>query len=210
MQNTRSMIAIIDYGMGNAPSIANMIRKVGGHCIITPNPQDAMQAEILILPGVGAFDNAVRQLRDKGWLEVILNHVYQSRKLIGICLGMQLLFETSQEGVLPGLGLIKGKVQRFEFDQTKIATLKIPHMGWNTIDFTHRHYLSAGYSEQPRFYFVHSYHAVCDQGADIVAITNYGYPFPAVVEHKNVLGVQFHPEKSHVFGLQFFKNVLEQ
>ena len=204
------MIGIIDYGMGNTASIANMIRKAGGESIIATERADLERAETLILPGVGAFDNAVSRLRERGWIEILLDHVAASKKLVGICLGMQLLFQSSQEGALPGLGLIEGNVQRFVFGPESVPTLKIPHMGWNTVDFARSHFLSAGYSEKPRFYFVHSFHAVCTNDSDIVATADYGYPFSCVVERENVLGVQFHPEKSHAFGLQLFKNLLDR
>lgn len=199
------MIAIIDYKTGNVGSILNMIRKIGKEAVITSDPVEIEKADKIILPGVGSFDTGMRNLEELGLIGVLNKKVIEEKTpLLGICLGAQLLFERSEEGVLPGLGWIDGEVRKFRF---KDNALKVPHMGWNTIAIKKDDCLFNGAEGELRFYFVHSYHFVCSD--NVLAITDYGYEFPSVVRKGNIVGVQFHPEKSHKFGMQLLKNFIE-
>lgn len=206
------MITIIDYGMGNSASILNMIRKAGSEAEICSSPNDLENASAILLPGVGAFDNGMTKLKESGFLTVLEKKVINDKTpFLGICLGMQLLFEKSEEGQLPGLGWIKGIVTKFDFSGLKQnRTLKIPHMGWNLVHPCNYSDLYAGLEDEARFYFVHSYHGNCENHSDILATANYGYEFTCSVRHENIWGAQFHPEKSHRFGIQFFKNFLKE
>ncbi len=203
------MIVIVDYGMGNLRSIQNMFKKVGVNAAISSSVDEINAADKLILPGVGAFDNAMKNLNELGLIPV-LNTLVLDKKIItlGICLGMQLLTERSEEGTLPGLGWIKGETKRFTFSDDN-AKLRIPHMGWNTVTLQKKSKLFADMYEEPRFYFVHSYHVVCADEQDVLCNTDYGYPFASAVERGNIFGAQFHPEKSHKFGMRLLKNFAE-
>jgi imidazole glycerol-phosphate synthase subunit HisH len=205
------MIVIVDYGMGNLGSIANMLKKVKAEAIVSSDPSTIEKADKLILPGVGAFDNGMQKLGDLGLIPVLNNRVLQDRiPILGLCLGMQLLFERSEEGVLPGLGWITGDVVRFCIQKNE-ALLKIPHMGWNDIQVTQHHALFEGLeTEETRFYFVHSYYVVPAVKDDILATSYYGVEFVTVVGHENIVGTQFHPEKSHNFGMRLLQNFSEQ
>jgi glutamine amidotransferase len=203
------MIVIIDYGMGNIGSLQNMIKKAGGTSTISSNARDIENAEKLILPGVGAFDNGMINLQKLGLIDVLNKKVVvEKTPILGVCLGMQLLTKSSEEGVLSGLGWLNAKTVKFKFtgDSKK---LKLPHMGWNTITIRKESLLFNGMYEDARFYFVHSYHLVCEDESDILTTTNYGYDFVSAVEKGNIFGVQFHPEKSHKYGLKLIKNFLE-
>lgn len=202
------MISIVSYGVGNVSSVANMVRKVGGEAHICTQPSDLLNGKKIILPGVGAFDHGMQMLKDGGWIEV-LNHAVIERKIpiLGICLGMQLMCLSSEEGILPGLGWIDADVKRFKFETD--SKLKIPHMGWNTITISKNNHLLTQSDIEQRFYFVHSYHAVCHDEQDILARTFYGYDFTCAFSKENIYGVQFHPEKSHRFGMQMMKNFVE-
>lgn len=200
-------IAIVDYGMGNPGSISNMINKVGRLAIITSDPDEISSASYIILPGVGSFDNAVLKLQNTGIWDAIHESVFNSNaKFLGICLGMQLLLNGSEEGKLAGLGWVDGYVRKFDLQEH--SRLKVPHMGWNVVNPTAKQSLFGDANEELRYYFVHSYHAQCENIADVLATTNYGYEFTSAVGQENIMGVQFHPEKSHRFGLQLFKNFL--
>jgi glutamine amidotransferase len=204
------MIVILDFGIGNTGSIINMIRLLGGDAIISANSQDISTADALILPGVGAFDNGMEKLRASGLLPVIEKRILDDKiPILGICLGMQLLFESSDEGRFEGLGWIRGQVKRFNFSDTNQTGLKIPHMGWNEIQPVNNHPLFTGLESEARFYFVHSYHIECNVDKYSIAKTIYGYTFTCAVQKDNIYGVQFHPEKSHRFGKIIFKNFLE-
>ena len=198
--------------MGNTASMLNMIRKAGGQAELCAAPSDLESASAIILPGVGAFDNGMTKLAHSGLLETLGHKVIEEKlPFLGVCLGMQLLFDKSEEGKLPGLGWIKGDVTRFDF--TGIHTnerLKVPHMGWNLVYPKTYENVFAGLEDEARFYFVHSYHVNCANTSDILATANYGYEFTCSVRHDNIWGVQFHPEKSHRFGIQFFKNFLKE
>ena len=205
------MIVILDYGMGNTASILNMIHRVGGDAVISSDTQKILEANALILPGVGAFDNAMQKLNESGLVSLIMQRVQADKiPFMGICLGMQLLFESSEEGVLPGLGLVSGEIKKFAFHKAGQESLKIPHMGWNVVQPVAGTRMFNGFDRDPRFYFVHSYHAVCADSNDVAATCEYGYPFTCAVQKDNIFAAQFHPEKSHKFGMQIFKNFLEQ
>lgn len=200
------MIVIIDYKMGNLGSIFNMLKKIGVSSKVSSDAGDILSASKLILPGVGAFDNGMTNLREAGLLSVLNEKVLvQKTPVLGICLGMQVLTKSSEEGSLPGLGWVDGYTARFRFG-TEQAHLKVPHMGWNTVEFSKNSIFSQGYEEVPRFYFVHSYHVICNQENDVAGRTFYGYEFASAVQKDNIYGVQFHPEKSHKFGMRLLRN----
>lgn len=201
-------ITVVDYGAGNIGSVLNMIKRAGGVASASGNVEVLAQAQKLLLPGVGSFDNAVQKLEQLGLIEVLRERAGAGVPLLGICLGMQLLSEGSEEGTLPGLGLVPGRVCRFAFGPSEVA-LKIPHMGWNQVRVRKPHPLVAGLDEDARFYFVHSYHYQCADEADILLETTYGYSFASGIQRGNVMGVQFHPEKSHRYGMRLIKNFVE-
>jgi glutamine amidotransferase len=203
------MIVVVDYRMGNLGSIANILRKVGADAIISGDSSVIANAAKLILPGVGAFDEGMKNIDALGLHDildrrVLLDHV----PTLGICLGMQLMARSSEEGTNPGLGWIDADVKRFRFPSNS-TQLKVPHMGWNTVKLIQPDGLLSGFTEEPRFYFVHSYHVLCHAAKDVLATAHYGFDFTAAFRHGNLVGVQFHPEKSHQFGLKLFRNFLE-
>jgi imidazole glycerol-phosphate synthase subunit HisH len=200
------MIVIVDYGLGNLGSIKNMLKKAGFPSLISDDPGEIEKAEKLILPGVGAFDTGMRYLQEKDLLP-ILNHKAMVEKVpvLGLCLGAQLITNASEEGVLPGLGWVDGETVKFHFDAGS-PPLKVPHMGWNVLQILNDHPYLQGLPDDQRFYFVHSYHMVCRNKENVIANTTYGYTFPSIIGHENVVGMQFHPEKSHKFGLQVLGN----
>ena len=202
------MITIIDYGMGNLGSVANMIKKVGGKSLITSDKEKIKNAKKLLLPGVGAFDNAVKNLKDLGLWDLIKEKVLVEKvPIMGICLGMQLLTNGSEEGELEGFGFINAYTKKFRFEKNN---LKIPHMGWNVVKLQKKSKLFDGMENQEnRFYFVHSFAVECQEKQDILTTTNYGYEFVSSFEKENIIGCQFHPEKSHKFGMALFKNFVE-
>lgn len=200
------MIVVINYEMGNVGSILNMLKKVGAEATVSSDKAVIERATKLILPGVGAFDNGMKNLH-RFDLAPLLNRRALEDKIpvLGICLGMQLLFKGSEEGDLPGLGWIDAEVVKFRFDKTD-SSLKIPHMGWNTINIRQPSGIFAEMPEEPRFYFVHSYYVRCREEADVLATTHYGSEFTSAVRRDNIMGTQFHPEKSHKFGMKVFRN----
>jgi glutamine amidotransferase len=193
-------IAIVDYGIGNLGSVSKAFRHVGAEAVLTGAPEALRRAEALVLPGDGAFGAAMDELRSRGLLPVLREAVASGRLLFGICIGMQLLFEESEEhGRHEGLGVLPGRVRRFEGD------LPVPHMGWNRLRPRRPHALFEGIADESHVYFVHSYY--CDAAADVTLATcDYGRRFAAVVGRDNVLGVQFHPEKSQAVGLRMVAN----
>lgn len=200
------MIAIIDYDMGNIGSVANMLKKIGHKAVITKDPKIIADAERLILPGVGAFDSGMQQLHGMGLTNAIEQKVRQDQvPILGICLGAQLLLNSSEEGKLPGLGFIGGEVIRFQFDPND-KTLRIPFMGWGFVHNTKQHPLVDSLPEEPRYYFVHSYHFKMQHVEDELLESNYGYRYASAFVRNNVAGVQFHPEKSHKFGMALLRN----
>ncbi|NPV26152.1 MAG: imidazole glycerol phosphate synthase subunit HisH [Firmicutes bacterium] len=195
------MIAIIDYGMGNLRSVHKAFEKLGFPARVTNEADEIRSARGVVLPGVGAFGDAMKNLKREGLLEPILEAVTQGKPFLGICLGMQLLFSGSEEnGWHEGLNLLPGIVQRLP------AGLKVPHMGWNQLDIQRDNPIVAGIPQASAFYFVHSYYVPAKEQDFIVAITDYGVPIAAVVSQGNVFGLQFHPEKSSRLGLSLLKN----
>ncbi len=199
------MIVIVDYGMGNLGSIVNMIKKIGYKCIVTSNLEEIKNATKLILPGIGSFDNGMRNLQELNMLDVLNQKVMVDKTpILGICLGMQLMTKNSEEGRLAGFGWIDAETKKFVSD-----TFKIPHMGWNIIKHQKISKLFDERKKKKKFYFVHSYCVRCTQKNDILTSTNYTQDFVSSFEKENVIGVQFHPEKSHKFGMSLIKNFLE-
>lgn len=205
------MIVIINYGVGNLGSIQNMLKKIGYSSLVSDKAIDIEQASKLILPGIGAFDEGMGRLRSTGLIP-LLNHrvLEEGVPVLGICLGMQLLTRCSEEGVVqePGLGWIEADTRRF--NAVACPGLRIPHMGWNFVDFTPGNQLAHDMPEESRFYFVHSYHPICDNLSDQFITATYGYPFAAGICRNNIFGVQFHPEKSHKFGMKLLRNFIER
>ncbi len=199
------MITIIDYDMGNVASIKNMFHKIGADDVkISREKDDILTATKLVLPGVGAFDQGISNLRAFGIYDFIREAVIDKHvPIMGICLGMQLLGRKSEEGKLEGLALLPFDTIRFNLD----SEYKIPHMGWSDVSIHKNSPIVENMIDtEQRFYFVHSYHAVCDDTKDVLMTCNYGYDFVAAVSRDNVYGFQFHPEKSHKYGMEIFKN----
>jgi len=187
-----------------------MLKRIGVTASVTSDADRIRVASKLILPGVGAFDSGMRNLATLNLLDVLTQRVLEDRiPVLGICLGMQLLAHKSEEGVLPGLGWISGRVVRFR-TSPHVLNLRVPHMGWNQVTVKRPGGLFRGLTNDSRFYFVHSYHFECDRSEDIVATSTHGCEFVSAVQHDNVLGVQFHPEKSHRFGVSLFTNFIDQ
>jgi len=201
------MIAIVDYNMGNLASVRNAFKLLGEETVVESNPERFKEYDKLILPGVGAFGDAMEHLRERRMIEALREYAQSEKPMLGICLGMQLLFESSSEfGNHEGLGLIKGHVQ--EFDTSRFShPLKVPHMGWNRM-FTSQHSLFENLDEAHYLYFVHSFHVVCENEDDIIGESEYGYKFTSAVAHNNIMGIQPHPEKSHKNGLAILKNFI--
>ncbi|MFX0079375.1 MAG: imidazole glycerol phosphate synthase subunit HisH [Candidatus Hermodarchaeota archaeon] len=202
------MITIVNFGMGNLGSIHNMLIRLGFDAKITSDIDEIKSAEKLILPGVGAFDQAMTNLHNQEFVPLLNDLVLKKRRpILGICLGMQLLAQRSEEGKLDGLGWIDAEVIRFRFSSEQ--NLRIPHIGWNTITIQQEACLFKRVYEESRFYFVHSYYVKCKSADTVLATTNYGFDFASAVVHDNIYGVQFHPEKSHKFGMLLLKNYAE-
>jgi glutamine amidotransferase len=200
------MLVIVDYGVGNLASIKNMLKKVGCDALISSNRSEILSADKLILPGVGAFDTCASKLKESGLLSVLNKKALEEKiPLLGICVGCQLLMEKSEEGKEQGLGWIKGEVKKFD-QQQMTDDLKIPHMGWTDVELNKPSLLFKNMYEEPRFYFVHSYYPAPINSDDVLMYADHGYKFAAAVEHENIMGVQFHPEKSHKFGMKLLEN----
>ena len=206
------MIAIINYGLGNLGSIKNMLKVIGEKSVITDDAEVIHKADKMILPGVGAFDAGMTNLEAKGLDKIIKEETADGKPILGICLGMQLLGRKSEEGQKTGLGLIPFDNKKFNFDNVEIpndirSMLKIPHMGWDIVEFEKKdNPLVNNIDGQQRYYFVHTYHAVCDNSENVLMTCDYGYKFAASVFRDNIYGVQFHPEKSHDFGMRILEN----
>jgi glutamine amidotransferase len=194
------MIQVVNYGMGNIGSIQNMLKKIGQECVLVDKPEDIVEGQSIILPGVGAFDNAMERLNESGFTDKLKLISEVNTPILGICLGMQLLGNGSEEGDLEGLKLIPGISRKFKLD----TSLKIPHMGWNKVDASDEGLYA--HLDINKFYFVHSFHFVPEEELSILGSTNYGGEFICSIKNENVLGVQFHPEKSHKYGMQLLKN----
>ena len=204
------LTVIVDYGMGNLASIENMLKKVGAAAVVSSDPKTIEAADKLILPGVGAFDAAVAKLEARGLRPVLQEQVVaRGKPVLGLCLGMQLLGRKSEEGVQPGLGWLDAESVRFRVGPEE-RRWKVPHMGWNSVRVAAPHPLMAEMPADPRFYFVHSYHMVCADASLAVGMTHHAYEFASIVARGNVLGVQFHPEKSHAFGMRLMRNFVER
>lgn len=203
------MIIIIDYGFGNLGSMANMLKKIGAKAVVSRDANAIAKASKLILPGVGSFDSGMRNLEKYGLISLVSDRVLKDKTpVLGVCLGMQLLGKRSEEGHLDGLGWIDSETVRFNFDNNQ-EDLKIPHMGWNTVNVYKSHPLFDCLESENRFYFVHSYHVTCVNPENVLATSHYGFDFNAAIVKDNIIGVQFHPEKSHKFGMRLLKHFVE-
>lgn len=198
------MIVIVNYGMGNIGSVLNMLRKIGSNAIVSSASEDISKAEKIILPGVGSFDKGIDNLHRLGLFNILNHEVLVKKKpILGICLGIQLMTRKSEEGKSFGFGWIAADTVHFNLEVVpKQRKLKIPHMGWNQVLFNSQAKLFSNWDGDARFYFVHSYHLVCDSDSDISSTANYGKQFVASIEKENIFGVQFHPEKSHKYGMR--------
>jgi len=197
------MIVIVDYGMGNLGSIVNMFKKIGAKAIISGDPEVIATAPKLLLPGVGSFDRAMERIHELGLKPVLDEQALVVKKpILGICLGMQLLTRGSEEGKLPGLGWVPADTIRFP----SMPGLRIPHMGWNVVQPSTPSPLTRNLPEESRFYFVHSYRVNVDEEHNSILKCQYGVSFDAAVQKENIYGAQFHPEKSHRFGMQLLRN----
>ena len=198
------MITIIDYGMGNLGSVFNMFKKIGVASKITSDLEEIKSAKKLLLPGVGSFDKAMQRINTSGIKEILDQKVLiEEIPILGICLGMQLLTNNSEEGIEKGLGYINASAKKFVFEDKK---MKVPHMGWNVVKNSTASLLTTDFKEESKFYFVHSYYVEVLNQENSILKTNYGLEFDSAIQHKNVYGAQFHPEKSHKFGMKLFEN----
>lgn len=196
-------ISILDYGIGNTGSILNMLRKLRVDASVVTTPESVLAAKRLLLPGIGAFDACMAALQNSGLRDCVPEFAASGRPLLGICVGMQMLTLGSEEGVIPGLGLIQAHTRRF----AALPGLRIPHMGWDSVRWAiPDHPLAHELTGESRFYFVHSYRVTCEAAANTLAACTYGEEFAAAISADNIAGVQFHPEKSHRFGLQLLSN----
>lgn len=208
------MIAVIDYGAGNLRNVCKALEHVGTRPTLTSDVHMIEQADKIVLPGVGAFADCLNGLKQRGLFEPLRRIALAGKPLLGICVGMQLLFDVGEEmGEWHGLGLLRGRVVRFNFPgspgQTMSDRLKVPHIGWNQVTAMRQHSLMLHLPADGYAYFVHSFHPVADDPQDVVAVTHYGYDFASVVAHDNIWGIQFHPEKSQDLGLQMLRNFVE-
>jgi len=203
------MVSIVDFGMGNHGSILNMIKAIGGKAVVTSDPDWIDKADKIILPGVGSFDNGMLNLAKRGITPILIDKVIRRKTpVLGICLGVQLMTKSSEEGVLAGLGWVDAETIRFRFGEEN-KNLKIPHMGWNTIRvLKENNILFGNIGMETKYYFVHSYHLVCNNPDDVTSTTFHGYEFVSSFESGNIMGVQFHPEKSHKYGKNLLMNFL--
>ncbi len=206
------MIAIIDYGMGNLRSVQKGFERMGREAVVTRDPKTILDASKVVLPGVGAFSDCMRNLEEFGLIDAVQKSISSGKPFLGICLGLQLLFTESEEfGISKGLDIIKGRVIRFKgpaFSRgfsSGFATLKIPHMGWNSTSINRRPPAMADVPDNSYFYFVHSFHVVPEDKGVIATTTNYGIDFVSSIWKDNILAVQFHPEKSQALGLSILK-----
>jgi glutamine amidotransferase len=205
------MIAIVDYGLGNIKAFANVYKRLDIPAFYASTPDQLTKASKIILPGVGAFDHAMHKLNTSGLRETLDNLVLEKKvPVIGICVGMQMMANDSEEGISKGLGWISGKVKRFSYPNEAVARKHpLPHMGWNNINPVKASAIVANLDEYKRFYFLHSYYFQCANAEDIVATATYGFDYACIVNHENLYGIQCHPEKSHHNGVALLKNFAE-
>jgi imidazole glycerol-phosphate synthase subunit HisH len=200
------MLVVVDYGVGNLASMQNMFKRICIEATVSKEHSVLEQATKIILPGVGAFDTCAEKLNESGLTELLNKKVVQEKTpVLGVCVGMQLLTEGSDEGVLPGLGWIKGRIVKFN-QLVLDKGLKIPHMGWTEVKLQQPSLLFKDMYEDPRFYFVHSYHAQTANAEDVLLTAEHGYSFTAAIQRNHIAGVQFHPEKSHKYGMKLLEN----
>ena len=203
------MIAIVDYGLGNIKAFSNVYKKLNIECIYANKPEQLKGASKIILPGVGAFDHAMEMLNSSGLRDTLDDMVLNKNiPVVGICVGMQMMANNSDEGHLNGLGWIKGTVKKFDFSKND-ESLPLPHMGWNNISLDTDDPLFTGLEIDPRFYYLHSYYFQCENEINSIATANYGKKFSCIVKHGNIYGIQCHPEKSHHNGATILKNFSE-
>lgn len=202
------MVTIIDYGVGNIGSIANMLKKVGSDSIITSDPEQIRRAEKIVLCGIGAFDDGMTKLENMNIVDVLKQKVLEDKTpILGVCLGMQLFTKGSEEGNKEGLGFVDAYTKRFDFSGIKTEKpLRVPHMGWNVARNVKQSKLYENMYDEPRFYFVHSFYVSLARPEDELLQTNYGKAFTSAFEKDNIIGVQFHPEKSHKYGMRLYEN----
>ena len=198
------MILIYDYGIGNTGSISNMIKKIGLDSEVSSDVSLVSKAKFCIIPGVGSFDACITEFNKQESSELLLQRISSGLKTLGICVGMQMLFEKSEEGSLEGLNLIPGEVKKFNSFNSEFKN-KMPHMSWNFVTRNNEDVTYVDFDKDPKFYFVHSYHVVCSDEY-ISGYAEYGHQFPASVRKGNIYGVQFHPEKSHIYGMNLLKS----
>jgi glutamine amidotransferase len=201
------MTTIVDYGVGNIASVLNMIVKAGGKAKVSSDPRELASATRLIIPGVGSFDHGVSQLKTLGHFFALQEAALKGIPILGICLGMQLLCNRSEEGIQSGLGLIDAECKKLSFGND-LPKLRIPHVGWSNVTVVKESALISIAERDLRFYFTHSFHVVCVKDSDVLATFEYGSDYVAAISRDNVFGVQFHPEKSHRFGMTLIKNFL--
>jgi len=200
------VITIVDYGLGNIKAFVNVYKQLNIPVKIAHNNSDLIDTQKIILPGVGAFDHAISQLNNSGMRDELDNLVLHKKvPVLGICVGMQMLADSSDEGKLDGLGWIKGSVKKFDETNINFET-HLPHMGWNDVVVAKDNKLNLGFGQNAKFYFLHSYYFNCNNAEDSILTANYGIDFTCGVNKNNIYGVQFHPEKSHQYGIQLLKN----
>ena len=196
-------VAVIDYDAGNTLSVTRALKKVGGRVDLTPDPEKVTAADAVVLPGVGAFGDCMRKLRERGMDEACIETFGSGKPFLGVCVALQVFFEASDESLgVEGLGILPGKVVRFD-----VGELKVPHMGWNDLDLTRPHPVLDGLDGEA-FYFVHSYYPEPAEPADLLGTSEYGTTFCAAAGRENLAAVQFHPEKSSLAGLKLYENFL--
>jgi len=201
------MITIVDYGVGNLGSIQNMLKKIGAKSVITSEKNQIEDAQKLILPGVGSFDSGMSKLQELDFVTLLNKKVVEQKTpILGICLGMQLMTKSSEEGTKKGLGWFDAETIKFNFDSEKSKKFKVPNMGWNYVYQKKNSSLFIEMFQDPKFYFVHSYYIKCNNQTDVLATSNYDFEYVCAFEKENIFGVQFHPEKSHKYGMRLLTN----
>jgi glutamine amidotransferase len=200
------MITIIDYGVGNIKAFQNIYKTLGKEVCIAKNAIDLKNATKLILPGVGHFDYAMNKFNNSGMVDIVSELVQKNKiPILGICVGMQMLANLSEEGLLPGLGWIDAVVKKLDSSLLQ-QTTRLPHMGWNDINIVNKNPLFYNVKSSPKYYFLHSYYFDCKDKSNVIATSNYGKTFACAVNYNNIFGVQFHPEKSHLYGIKLLEN----